>query len=150
MRRDRSQAVVIRNNRILMIKEKIDGRIFFNLPGGGVEDGETPEQAALRELLEETNVHGKIIRKLSVQYKADNAGEVHTFLVEVNDDELPSKGYDPELREQAIVGVEWKKLNEITEIDRMYLWSAGLVRVDMFKSEAKKWCDEISYPSVKN
>lgn len=148
MRRDRSQAVVVRNGKILMVKEKIDGRIFFNLPGGGIEKGETPEEAAIRELKEEANVDGKIIRKLSVQYKADNAGEVHTFLVDVDENQTPSQGIDPELEVQAIIGVEWKNLNEISEVDRMYLWSAGLIRVDRFKMEAKRWCDEISYPNI--
>lgn len=146
MRRDRSQALVIRNNKILLVKHKMYGREFFCMPGGGIESGETPEEAAIRELNEESKVTGRIVRKLSIQYKPDNLGEVHTFLVDIDEDATPQKGIDPELEEQTIIGVEWKYLNEISEVDRMYLWASGLNRIDIFHKEALSWKDEISYP----
>lgn len=150
MRRDRSQAVVVKNGKVLLVREEVEGRTFFCLPGGGIEEGETPEEAALRELREESNVTGKIIRKLSVQYKPDNRGEVHTYLVKMDEGQQPSKGIDPELDIQIITGVEWKGLDEISERDRMYLWSSGLMRVDEFRKEVSEWGDEVSYPHEKN
>jgi len=53
MGRDRSQAVVCRMGKLLLVEHFLKGRRFYNLPGGGIEDGETPEEAALRELQEE-------------------------------------------------------------------------------------------------
>ena len=47
MKRDRSQSMVIRGDRILLVEHELFGRDFYNLPGGGMEEGETPEQAAL-------------------------------------------------------------------------------------------------------
>lgn len=146
LRRDRSQAVVVQNGKILLVREQVAGRTFFCLPGGGIEVGETPEEAALRELKEECNISGEIVRKLSVQYKPDNRGEVHTFLVNMYRGQQPTKGIDPELEVQVISGVAWKALDEISERDRMYLWSSGLLRVDEFKKEAVGWNDDISYP----
>ena len=94
IRRDRSQAMVIRGNKILLVKHHMSGRKFFCLPGGGIEEGETPEEAAVRELKEESGVEGRIIRKLSIQFKPDNRGEVHTFLIRIPEDAVPSKGSD--------------------------------------------------------
>ncbi|MSQ31564.1 MAG: NUDIX domain-containing protein [Dehalococcoidia bacterium] len=43
-----------------------DGGVSLQLPAGTVEDGETPEAAALRELLEETGVRGLCQRLLGI------------------------------------------------------------------------------------
>ena len=40
--------------RVLLVRGTWDGGAFWFTPGGAVEDGETPEAAARRELLEET------------------------------------------------------------------------------------------------
>ena len=134
IRRDRSQAMVIRENKILLVKHQMCGREFFCLPGGGIEEGETPEEAAVRELKEEGGVEGRIVRRLSIQFKSDNRGEVHTFLIQIPGDAVPSKGMDPELphEEQTIVSVEWLTLEEIGAVDQAYLWAAGLNRIDYF------------------
>lgn len=134
MRRDRAQAMVVRDGKILLVKHKLNGRLFYCLPGGGVEKNETYEEAALRELKEESLVDGIIIRKLSIQFKPDNRGEVHTFLVEVTKDCVPGVGSDPELleEEQSIIGVEWLSYEELGEADRAYLWAAGLNRIEYF------------------
>ncbi len=60
--------VVIRNfhgkAQILMIKDRFG---FLALPKGHVEPGETPEQAAIREVEEETGIGCKIMRSLCSQ-----------------------------------------------------------------------------------
>lgn len=149
MKRNRSQAFVCRNGRILLVEHIMNGRDFFNLPGGGIEEGETPEEAALRELKEETNVTGRILRPLTIEYKPDLESRIFTFLVEVPEDAVVTKGIDPEVseEEQSIVGVAWLALNEIPERDRAYLFGAGLMRIPEFHDEVLKWRDnEISYP----
>ena len=97
VKRDRGQCLVTRDNKILMIEHRMNGRDFFNLPGGGVEEGETPEEAAIRELGEEALVEGRIIRPLAVEYKPDGKSRVFTILAEIDDDAVPGVGTDPEL-----------------------------------------------------
>lgn len=152
MKRDRSQSMVIRGDKILLVEHELFGRDFYNLPGGGIEEGEAPEQAALRELLEECNVKGEIVRPLTIEYKPDMESRVFTFLVEIPENAEPVKGIDPELpeSEQSIVAVKWLQLNEIPERDRAYLFGAGLMRVPLFHDEVLMWDGEdISYPVKK-
>lgn len=149
MRRDRSQAVVCRQGKLLLVEHFLHNRRFYNLPGGGIEEGETPEEAALRELEEEAGVKGKVIRPLTIEYKPDRESRIYSFLIEIPEDAVAVKGTDPELPpdEQTIKGVTWLKLDEIAERDRAYLFGAGLMRIPEFHDEVLTWPDdEISYP----
>lgn len=58
------------------------GRVIFDLPAGGVHTGESPEQAALRELAEETGYKAHTIQLLGRFYPIPGASPhaVHVFL----------------------------------------------------------------------
>lgn len=47
-------AVVVHNGRYLLVEEYAAGKLVLNQPGGHIEAGESPEQAMVREVLEET------------------------------------------------------------------------------------------------
>ncbi len=47
-------AVVERDGQYLMVEEVVSGAVVLNQPGGHLETGESPEQAVVREVLEET------------------------------------------------------------------------------------------------
>lgn len=146
--RSRSVAIVVRDGKILMERVFYFGREFFTVPGGGIEKGETPEQAALRELKEECGLDGTIVKSLSVQYKEDGAAE-YSFEVSVPDEQKAITGYDPEeasSENPPLKEVLWMNLNEISEKDRAFLWSYGLMLVPGFFEEIKSWGNEISYP----
>ena len=49
-----------RDGKVLVIRRHLDGRDYAVLPGGGVEDGESPEDAVVRELKEECSLDGTV------------------------------------------------------------------------------------------
>lgn len=145
MDKGRAQCLITRENKILMVKHKQDGIEYFCLPGGGIEEEETPEEAAVRELKEECLVDGinlKLISSISHDRHIN-----YTFYADIGEQE-PSLGEDPEVKENPIlIGVEWRTLNSICERDRAYMWAAGLFYADYFAKELDSWGDDISYPS---
>jgi 8-oxo-dGTP diphosphatase len=62
----RAVAVVQRGREVLVIKRHYRGTDYAVLPGGSVEPGETFEQAAVRELLEESTLRARVDRPLLV------------------------------------------------------------------------------------
>ena len=148
--RDRSMALVVRDNKILMVQTYRFNRHIKELPGGGIEKGESPEEAALRELKEECGLEGTINRQLNTLHWKDGSTE-YVFLVDVPSDCEPIVGMDPEIsegEEQAIKDVRFMKLNELSEKDRAFLWAYGLLDVDNYFDIVLSWGDEISYPST--
>ena len=59
------KGIVVLDNKILLLKRvkpSTDGLGFWELPGGGLEYGETPNQALIRELKEDTGLDIVIIK----------------------------------------------------------------------------------------
>lgn len=59
------KGIVVYQHQVLILKRirpSSDGLGFWELPGGGLEYGETPHEALIRELKEETNLDIKIIK----------------------------------------------------------------------------------------
>lgn len=145
---ERAVCIVVRGKKIL-VEHMFYDHDFYDLPGGGVENGETPEEAAVRELKEECLLDGKVIRKLSTIYQEGAYYDAeHTFLLEVSDDAVEATGMDPELGtdEQWIKSVEWRTLEELPERDRAFIFGRGLMGVEGFQSIVFGWKEEISYP----
>ncbi|WP_286950681.1 NUDIX hydrolase [Exiguobacterium sp. UBA4551] len=50
-----SQAIILANGHVLMVRQYVArGEIVWNFPGGQIDPGESPQQACMREVFEET------------------------------------------------------------------------------------------------
>lgn len=60
-----SAAIIADGGRVLMIRRRIsEGELMWQFPAGGIEAGETPEQAAVRETHEETGLIVEAVKLL--------------------------------------------------------------------------------------
>jgi 8-oxo-dGTP pyrophosphatase MutT (NUDIX family) len=61
----RARVVLIQDRCIAVIERRRDGRYYYVLAGGAIEDGETPAAAARREAWEELGVVVQVQRLLA-------------------------------------------------------------------------------------
>ena len=82
---DVALAIVVRDGRVLVGRRAPGSHLegLWEFPGGKVEAGEEPQQAALRELHEETGLHADSAEPLNVFHYAyvDRDLRLHAFLV---------------------------------------------------------------------
>ena len=108
-----ARAVVKKGDLFLMVHQEKDD--IYTLPGGGVENDETNEEACIREVLEETGVAVNVIKHTVTlkEYFSDSRWEHHYFLCEYID-----KVAEPNLVEYEIVQqlkTKWMTFDEIMD-----------------------------------
>ncbi|MFY7752625.1 MAG: NUDIX domain-containing protein [Exiguobacterium acetylicum] len=114
--RHRVCAALIEEKQILMVELHTPSRTFWTLPGGGVESGETKEQAVMREVLEETNLHVTIERQL-YEISIDQGTETCFLVRRALGSSAPRLGIDPELSfdQQELRTVRFRPLEELQD-----------------------------------
>lgn len=74
------------SNRVLIsLRNDYD---LWNLPGGGIEEGESPWDAVIREVKEETGLDVEIVRLSGVYYKTANSWFGFAFVCKIVGGEL--------------------------------------------------------------
>jgi 8-oxo-dGTP pyrophosphatase MutT (NUDIX family) len=116
----RVRGILIKDGMIALIKRTRDGETFYVFPGGGVEEGETDEQALKREMKEELGTDKfKIIKEFPFrhQYNWDEGtlrytnyrwrGQKQTFfLVEFTGDKIT-------IDKEELKDYKWLTKNEL-------------------------------------
>lgn len=58
-------AIIVHDGQVLMARRRVtEGELSWQFPAGGIEQGETPEQAAVRETAEETGLTVSAVKLL--------------------------------------------------------------------------------------
>ena len=60
----RAVGVIVKNDKVLLMRRIKDGQEYYVFPGGGVKKGESTETAIIREIKEELSLDAKIDKLL--------------------------------------------------------------------------------------
>lgn len=105
-----SMAVVVSGGTFLMIRRRErEGDLLWALPGGAIEEGEGPEEAAVRETIEETGLTVKAVRLLGQRVHPKTGREMSYTACEVVDGEAHVADAD------ELDAVAWVTLEEIPQ-----------------------------------
>lgn len=121
--RHRSGVVLIDNGCVAMVERNRAGTTYFVLPGGGAEPGETIEEAALREALEEISLTVRILGPIAhlAFIDGDDRAIQHYFAVEATSGSI-GPGSGPEFAndidpQRGSYRPMWLPLEEISGLD---------------------------------
>lgn len=112
--KSRATIICLRSGKVLLVRKK-GGR--WNFPGGSIEPGETPHNAAARELREETSIEGHGLLSLC----SIRVGSVvhHIFTTRFHENDKP-------VADHEIVACKWVPREKLTP-DLLNSAAAGLL-----------------------
>jgi 8-oxo-dGTP pyrophosphatase MutT (NUDIX family) len=123
--RSRAGVVLIQDGRVALIERHRAGLDYFVFPGGGVDEGETYEQAAVREAMEELGIQVAIKQKVAEIQMASKSHQVY-FLVEQTGGEFGTgtgeeyADADPNDPDEGVYVPVWMPIAELPLHEKVY------------------------------
>jgi 8-oxo-dGTP pyrophosphatase MutT (NUDIX family) len=122
--RNSAKAVIIQNKRLLTNKLTGIDEVYYTLPGGGQEKGETLHETLRRECLEEINIEVEIGDLLFIReylgwnhefalYDGDSHQVEFMFAAGIQEGQIPSVGSKPDTGQ---LDIEWIPLDSLKDI----------------------------------
>ena len=116
-------------NQVLLMLRRKNGKSYATLPGGGIEEGETPAEACAREVLEEVNLVVEVGPEVLVLDNLQN--HEHYFLTRYVSGEMRlGDGPEGTIRqsEENWYQPEWVSLEKLEEVNLVPEQARALVR----------------------
>ncbi len=114
--RHRASIFVLDKHNVLLLHRCKDGKEYYVVPGGGIEQSETPEQAAVRELKEETNLEVVLGEKIG-EFETD--GNRQYFYIARSWNGTPTLGGEELIKQSPNnrYQLKWVPIKKLGEID---------------------------------
>lgn len=105
-----SAAIIVEGGKVLMVRRRVsEGELMWQFPAGGIEAGESAEDAAVRETVEETGLTVKAVRLLGERVHPKTHRLMSYTACEVVDGEAHVADAD------ELDAIAWVALDEIPE-----------------------------------
>jgi ADP-ribose pyrophosphatase YjhB (NUDIX family) len=128
---DRAVAVIIKNKSLLLIHRQKPEKDYYVLPGGSIEDGETTEQACIREVREETGLE---VLRLELLVTQENMGNKEYYYLAYT---KPG--------EEVLGSPEFERITANNRYILEWVSSDRLSNINMLPETARKICFEALY-----
>ena len=141
--RTRAGIILIENDKVALIERHRAGLDYYVFPGGGVDEGETPEQAAVREAMEELGIEVAIKWKVAIIY-FDQSTQIY-FLVERVGGEFGTgtgeefTDSDPDDPEEGVYIPVWMPIDELPQHEKVFPESVAKL---LLKARTDGWSSE--------
>lgn len=133
------RAIIIEDNHLLVLKRQRlrnnDLIMYYSLPGGGIENGETKEECVLREVEEEMSITCKILGYLGV-VEDENTIQYFYHLEKLSG--TPTLGGEEKLRNCP------ENYYEVTTLDCSNLDSKPISYIDKINQAIRKDYQKVS------
>jgi len=117
--RKAARAIIIHNDQLLVMKRNKFGKQYYSLLGGGIESGETPEQALVREVREETTLDITNYRLVFTEEPGDPFGMQYIYLCDFPGGEpsLPPDSIEAKISAMGknLYAIAWLPLKDLAQ-----------------------------------
>ena len=122
--RIRAGIVLIEDDKVALIERHRAGLEYYVFPGGGVDEGETVEQGAIREAMEELGVEVKLKQKVMI-VNFDKSRQVYFLAERVHGEFGTGSGEeftdsDPNDPGEGIYIPIWMPIDELPQHENVY------------------------------
>lgn len=151
--RIRAGVVLIQDGRVALIERHRAGLDYYVFPGGGVDEGETPQQAAIREAMEELGVEVTIKMKIAEIQHGPKSRQIY-YLVEQTGGTFGTGAgeeftdADPNDPDEGIYIPIWMPIPELALCENIY---PEEVAQKVLRSRTEGWSEStsVSYEELK-
>jgi 8-oxo-dGTP pyrophosphatase MutT (NUDIX family) len=144
--RVRAGIVLIQNGKVALIERHRAGLDYYVFPGGGVDEGETPEHAAIRESMEELGIDISIKQKIAEIQLGHKSRQIY-FLVEQTGGQFGTgvgeeyTDADPDDPDEGVYIPVWMPIIELPRHQNIH--PAEVSRL-VVKAQRDGWADGVS------